>query len=115
MKWNLEFLNDKVEQETLALPPDILADLLHIFELIEENGLNIGKHYTKPISGHKGLFEIRAKAASGIGRSLYCYNVGRTIIILHSFVKKTEKTPSKAISIALERMKELKHDQNKIK
>ncbi|MGE4284757.1 MAG: type II toxin-antitoxin system RelE/ParE family toxin [Clostridia bacterium] len=42
-----------------------------------------------------------------MGRSLYCYAVGRKIIILHSFVKKTEKTPQKEIEIALERMKEV--------
>lgn len=109
MKWHIEFVNEAAEHETLELPADLLANLLHIFELIEENGANLGKHYTKSMPGHKGLFEIRVKAASGIGRSLFCYNTGKRIVILHSFVKKTEKTPKKEIKIALERMKEVKH------
>jgi len=112
MKFEIEFLNEVVEQETLSLPSDILADLLHVMELIQEHGIGVGRHYTKPMTGHKGLFEIRAKAASGIGRALYCYAVGKKIIILHSFVKKTEKTPLKEIRIALERMKEVRDVQS---
>lgn len=109
MKWHIEFVNDTAEQETLDLPAYILANLLHIFELIEENGANLGKHYTKSMSGYKGLFEIRVKVASGIGRSLFCYSTGKKVIIRHSFVKKTDKTPQKEIKIALERMKEVNH------
>ena len=62
--------------------------------------------YTAPM-GH-GLFEIRAKGKEGIGRSLFCTIKGREIIILHSFVKKSQKTPKKDLDIAIKRMKEVK-------
>ena len=39
-----------------------------------------------------GLFEIRAKGQEGIGRALFCTVVGKRIVILHGFIKKTEKT-----------------------
>lgn len=43
----------------------------------------------------------------GIGRSLFCTVKGKEIIILHSFVKKTQKTPKRELERARNRMKEL--------
>jgi phage-related protein len=37
-----------------------------------------------------GLFELRIMAAEGISRVFYCTVVGRRIVFLHQFVKKTE-------------------------
>jgi phage-related protein len=56
-----------------------------------------------------GLFELRLKAAEGIARIFYCTVVGRRIVVLHHFVKKTEKTPRKELEIARRRLKEVKH------
>ena len=58
--------------------------------------------------GH-GLFELRLKAAEGIARVLYCTVVERRIMMLHQYVKKSEKTPRRELEIALKRMKEVKH------
>ncbi|WP_338089229.1 type II toxin-antitoxin system RelE/ParE family toxin [Photorhabdus khanii] len=55
----------------------------------------------------KGLFEIRAKAQEGIGRGLFCYLRGSNIIVLHVFIKKSQKTPKKDLDLAYERMKEV--------
>ena len=74
--------------------------------MIEEYGPSLGKPYTDSIGG--GLFEIRAKGREGIGRSLFCTIKGREIIILHSFIKKSRKTPKKEIDLARKRMKEVK-------
>jgi phage-related protein len=41
------------------------------------------------------LYEVRAKAAEGIGRALYCTLVGQRIVILHGFVKKSDKIPAR--------------------
>jgi phage-related protein len=106
MKWKITFYNEKVEQATLAFPPGILANFLRIAEMIEDAGPSLGKPYTVPMSS--GLFEIRSKGKEGIGRSLYCMVAGKEIIILHSFVKKSQKTPKKELDIAKKRMKEIK-------
>jgi phage-related protein len=55
-----------------------------------------------------GLFELRLKSQEGIGRMFYCTLVGRKIVMLHVFVKKTEKTPPKELTVARKRMKEWK-------
>lgn len=59
MNWKITFYNDKVEKETLGFLKGILANFIHIAEMIEEFGPALGRPYTAPM-GH-GLFEIRAK------------------------------------------------------
>lgn len=41
--WKISFYDDKVERETLRLPPGILANFLRIVELIEQFGPAIGR------------------------------------------------------------------------
>ena len=70
-------------------------------------GANLGPPHTDSMGD--GLFELRLKGAEGIARVLFCTLVGRRIIMLHSFVKKTPKTPKREIKVAQTRMKEIKH------
>lgn len=106
MKWRITFYNQKVESETLNFPEGILANFLHIAEMIEEFGPALGLPYTKAVGG--GLFEIRAKGREGIGRSFFCAVKGKEVIILHSFIKKSQKTPKKQLKLARQRLKEVK-------
>lgn len=62
-----------------------------------------------------GLFEIRAKAQEGIGRSLYCYMKGYHIIVLHAFVKKSNKTPKFELDLAKKRKAEVENEYSKSK
>jgi phage-related protein len=71
-----------------------------------EFGPDIGMPHTRAMGD--GLFEVRAKSVEGIGRAFYCTMVGKRIVILHGFIKKTDKTPAKELRIARERLKELK-------
>ncbi|MGD0074021.1 MAG: type II toxin-antitoxin system RelE/ParE family toxin, partial [Candidatus Binataceae bacterium] len=43
----------------------------------------------------------------GIARALYCAGSGQRLVVLHVFGKKTQKTPRRAIEIALQRMKQI--------
>ena len=106
MKWYVTFYSEKVETETLSFPPGILANFLHIAELIEEFGPALGLPYTKALGD--GLFEIRAKGKEGIGRSFFCTMKGQEIIILHSFIKKSQKTPKKELKAAQTRLKAIR-------
>lgn len=105
MAWKVTFYSEKVENQTLALPAGILANLLQILELVEEFGPSIGRPHTAPLG--KGLFEIRAKGPEGISRSLFCLVKGQEIVILHSFIKKTQKVPKKHLDMARNRLKEV--------
>ena len=84
--------------QTLSFPSGILANLLHILGMIEEFGPAIGKPHTAPMGD--GLFEIRAKGKEGIGRTLFCTLKGKEVVILHSFIKKTQRTPKRELDKA---------------
>jgi phage-related protein len=44
-----------------------------------------------------GLIELRLKAAEGIARLVYCTVAGKRIVILHQFVRKSDKTPRREL------------------
>ena len=56
-----------------------------------------------------GLFELRLKGADGIARVFFCTLIGRRVMMLYAFVKKTQKTPPRVIEVARKRMKEVRH------
>lgn len=105
MKWKVTFYSDKIEAQTLKFPVGILANFLHVAEMIEELGPNLGRPYVGALGS--GLYEIRARGKEGIGRSMYCVVKGKEVVILHSFIKKTQKTPKKELELAKKRMKEV--------
>ena len=69
------------------------------------SGPNLGLPYTKAFGD--GLFETRARGKEGIGRAFFCTMVGKRVVILHGFIKKTQATPPDEIKIARKRMKEM--------
>jgi len=101
-------LNEQVEREFYEIPKDLQARLLRITDLIESHGLeHLGMPYVRHLQGK--LWEIRGKAAAGIARALYVTVVGRRVVILRAFVKKSQKTPSAEIALALSRIMEIDH------
>ncbi len=106
-KWKVEALNETVRQELAALPKDMLAYFTRISNLIERMGLErVHEPYVKHIEGK--IWEMRLRGRDGIARSLYVAATGRRVVILRTFVKKTEQTPRREIEIAYARMKEIK-------
>ncbi|WP_229000204.1 type II toxin-antitoxin system RelE/ParE family toxin [Photorhabdus aegyptia] len=75
---------------------------------MREHGANLGEPHTEAFGN--GLFELRLKGAEGIARVFYCTMIRHRIVMLHSFVKKTQKTPLKELRKAEIRMKEVKND-----
>ncbi|WP_246705594.1 type II toxin-antitoxin system RelE/ParE family toxin [Rhizobium sp. P40RR-XXII] len=76
-------------------------------EAVENVGLEqLREPHVKHLEGK--LWELRAKAAEGIARGIYVTVTGRRVIVLHVFMKKSQKTPLAALMIARERMNEVK-------
>jgi phage-related protein len=50
---------------------------------------------------------LRLTGRDGIARALYVTAIGRTVVVLRAFVKKTQKTPRVEIELALRRAKEI--------
>lgn len=62
-----------------------------------------------PLVGNmgKGLWEVRSRLGDRIARVMFCVE-GRTMVLLHGFVKKTQKTPKHELDLAIKRMNQLK-------
>ena len=47
------------------------------------------------------------KGRDGISRALYVTAVGRRVVVVRVFIKKTQETPNREIELALSRAKEI--------
>ena len=55
----------------------------------------------------RGLFEVRSRISDGrIARVLFCFS-DKKMILLHGFIKKTQKTPKLDIDLALKRQRQM--------
>ncbi len=71
-------------------------------ELLEKHGVNLREPYTKPIKGdsYKGIYELRVKFASDISRIFYFSFQKNKFVLLHGFIKKMDKTPTRELDKA---------------
>jgi phage-related protein len=106
MKWRLKYYSESVQEEVLALPAGFLARFLRYADRMEMYGPDLGMPHTRAMGD--GLFELRLKSAEGIARVFYCTVDGHNILILHQFIKRTDKTPTRELDKARRRMKEIK-------
>lgn len=110
MKWQIIYYNENLEQEILNLPDGLLARYFHLTDLMIEFGSNLGLSHTKAID--KGLFELRVKSKEGIARVFFCTKIGKKIIVLHSYIKKSQKIPKRELKIAISKMQEVKQNDS---
>lgn len=90
----------------MNLPSGLLARYLHYAELWAEFGPNLGMPHSRAMGD--GLFELRLKGKEGIARVFYCTIVEQRIVVLHSFTKKSQKTPLKELATARKRLREVR-------
>lgn len=105
MTWTIEFYSETVQQDIMALPKGIQGRYIHMVKRMVEHGPNMKEPHTKALGD--GLFEMRLKSMEGIARVMYCTVIGRKIVMLHSFIKKSPHTPPNELETALRRMKEV--------
>lgn len=105
--WTVEILDEDVAAELDNLPADMRAKLEHIVRLIIEFGLDrVREPHVKHLEGR--LWEMRLIGRDGIARALYVTAVGKRVVIVRAFRKKSQKTPRREIELALRRAEEVK-------
>ena len=107
MDYQVAYFSEEVEEEILSLPDTLAARYVVLTRRMIAIGSNLGPPHTDSFGD--GLLELRLKGVEGIARVFFCTLVGRRIMMLHSFIKKTQKTPLREIEIARRRMKDIKH------
>lgn len=72
-----------------------------------EFGWPVGMPVCRPITSHKGLWEVRSALPKGrIARVLFCI-ADSQMVLLHGFIKKSQKTPKPDRDLAVRRKKEI--------
>jgi phage-related protein len=108
MTWTVD-LDPAAEAELLTMPPDIRARFLHVAELLEAFGpRQVGMPHVRHLEGK--LWEMRLTGRDGIARAVYVARTGQRLTVLHVFIKKTQKTPRKALETARNRLRRLTDD-----
>jgi phage-related protein len=106
MPWSVEVLNETVAEELAVLPKDMKARYLRTAGLIREFGVEfLSEPYVKHLDGK--LWDMRLKGRDGISRALYVTAMGKRVVVVRVFVKKTQRTPQAEIDLALRRAKEI--------
>jgi len=105
--FEIEYFHERVLATIEAWPVDVLADYARLVELLAAHGPKLHLPHSRAMGD--GLFELRPRGRSGIGRVFYCFLVRERIVILHAFIKKTQQTPVQELKIARKRAKELQN------
>lgn len=102
--WTIEIVSLRAEKELEALPKDLKAKFLRIVEMIEVFGpLKVKMPYVKFLGAK--LWEMRLNGKETIARSIFVILPEKEVLILNTFVKKTQQTPLHELRLAQERFK----------
>ena len=104
MSRKIVYYSEAVRQWIDGLPVSLRAYYARITERMLKYGPHLGMPYVRPLG--KGLNEIRAIGKEGIARVFFTAK-SKEIVILHGFVKKTDKTPKRELETARRRLKEV--------
>ena len=107
MAFEVEYFHKCVLAEIESWPDDVIVDYARLIELLIEYGPSLRLPHSRAMGD--GLFELRPRGRSGIGRALYCFVSGRRIVIVNAFIKKSQQTPERDLKLARRRAKEVRN------
>jgi len=93
-------IKSSVEKFITKLEEKTIAKVLRTVDLLEQFGNKLGLPHSKKV--RTSLFELRIRGQQEV-RIFYIFKKGE-IILLHGFIKKSQKTPSKELKQALKKM-----------
>lgn len=99
----IRFFDEKVREFLKSLEKSTDSKVLRTLNLLEMFGSNLRMPHSKKILS--GLFELRIPGTQKV-RVMYTFQED-SIILLHAFVKKAQKIPSKELNYALGKMRAL--------
>jgi phage-related protein len=103
--WSYHFFDADVRTAMLALDAYQLADLKQAKDILTEFGPHeLPVKLSRPLGD--GLFEFKLRGEDTTARVFYCFFSGQRLVFLHSFIKKTQKTPDAEMKTARKKMSE---------
>ena len=105
--FTIHYFSETVRLNVAGLSLEMRARYAAYTERMKQFGAHLGMPHSRALGD--GLFELRLKDANGIARVFFCVAQGQRIVMLHSFIKKTQATPKRELDIARRRKKETDH------
>jgi len=96
------YIDERASKILTSFDRKVQTEFYLLFDILKKHG-KLEYPDSKKIT--KNLFEIRIQIQNQF-RCFYAYISQNRIMILHIFIKKTQKTPKKEISTALKRLKQ---------
>lgn len=107
--WTVQ-VNPLAEAELVLMPADIRARFVHIAEMLEQFGpQQFGMPHVRFLQDK--LWEMRLTGRDGIARAISITQTDKQILVLHVFIKKTQKTPRGAIQTATNRLERINNEK----
>ena len=95
--FDLEFLDSLAGKQA--------QKVLWVLQLIEELEV-IPRQYFKKLADSEGIWEVRIQSGNDVFRLLGFFDGGTLLILTNGFARKTQKTPSQEIALAVRRKEE---------
>jgi phage-related protein len=110
MNWTIEYFcktdgRAPVGEFIDSLSDEAQAKALFVIDLLQMKGIFLREPYVKKIQGIDKLFELRFTVKGTIFRIFFFPVTERKFILLHGFIKKSDKTPQREIDIAVKYMR----------
>lgn len=114
-KWEITYYetlqgNSPVFEFIQNLDPKVKSKVIGVMNLLKEFGTLVGLPHSKKVAGTP-LWELRILGSDNI-RIFYVAVVNRKFLLLHGFQKKKQKTDTKEIKTATDRLKEYELRRN---
>ena len=100
--WEIVYYSGEVQEAIGAWPVGVRAYYARLTERMRVFGPNLGMPFTRSMG--QGLFVMRARGKEGIGRAFFCTVLERKIVVLHAYVKKSQKAPQRELEVARRRL-----------
>lgn len=102
--YEIVFCSRRAMEELEELPVGIRASCKQLLLRVQAHGPRLPAPYARRLAA--GIWELRGGGREGIGRVMYAAVSGNAVLILRTFVKKTQKTPPHELKLARRRLKE---------
>ena len=96
-------LDNSVEKFIASLEKATIAKVLRTIDLLEKFGHQLGLPHSKKIRGN--IFELRIRGQQEV-RIFYTFQK-KEAVLLHGFIKKSQKIPKQEINQAIKKMCDL--------
>ena len=111
MEYTVEFFDKSVAKFVESLSSISQGKYIRFLHLLSEYGVRLGLPHSRRLANN--LYELRLRGNQGVG-FFYCSSPKnkKTIVLLHGFLKKTQKIPSKELKTAFQRLDILDNKKN---